>query len=119
MSSASSFTSLYSATRSHFQGGNNENNPNPGDYLGMVYKGGFIVPILMSMLLMVITFSIERMLTISKAKGSKSIESFVRTVRQKLNSQRHQRCPRRLRPAERLGSQRGESRPDEIQRNGP
>ena len=71
---------------SHFQGGNNENNPNPGDYLGVVYKGGFIVPILMTMLLCVITFSIERMLTISKAKGSKSIEAFVRTVRQKLNS---------------------------------
>ncbi len=71
---------------SHFQGGNNENNPNPGDYLGVVYKGGFIVPILMTMLLCVITFSIERMLTISKAKGSKSIESFVRIVRQKLNA---------------------------------
>ena len=71
---------------SRFQGGNTENNPNPGDYLAIVYKGGFIVPILMSMLLMVIIFSIERMLTIGKAKGSKSIESFVRTVRQKLNT---------------------------------
>lgn len=71
---------------SHFQGNNRENNPNPGDYLGIVYKGGFIVPLLLTMLLCVITFSIERMLTIAKAKGSKGIESFVRTVRQKLNS---------------------------------
>jgi len=71
---------------SRFQGGNPENNPNPGDYLAIVYKGGYIVPILMTMLLCVIIFSIERMLTISKAKGSKSIESFVRTVRQKLNA---------------------------------
>lgn len=70
---------------SHFQGGNNHNNPMPGDYLGIVYKGGVIVPILMSMFLIVVTFSIERFLTISRAKGSKSIESFVRTVRQKLN----------------------------------
>ncbi|OON70608.1 MotA/TolQ/ExbB proton channel family protein [Hymenobacter sp. CRA2] len=70
---------------SHFQGGNNHNNPLPGDYLGIVYKGGVIVPILMSMFLIVVTFSIERFLTISRAKGSKSIESFVRTVRQKLN----------------------------------
>ncbi|GAA4366578.1 MotA/TolQ/ExbB proton channel family protein [Hymenobacter saemangeumensis] len=71
---------------SRFQGGNNENNPNPGDYLAIVYKGGAVVPVLMSMLLMVIIFSIERMLTISKAKGTKSIEAFVRTVRQKLNT---------------------------------
>ncbi|WP_236647164.1 MotA/TolQ/ExbB proton channel family protein [Hymenobacter busanensis] len=70
---------------SHFQGGNNENNPLPGDYFGTVYKGGFIVPFLMTMFLMVITFSIERFLTISKAKGSKGIEGFVRSIRQKLN----------------------------------
>ncbi|WP_400193411.1 MotA/TolQ/ExbB proton channel family protein [Hymenobacter sp. B81] len=70
---------------SHFQGGDNHNNPLPGDYLGIVYKGGIIVPVLMSMFLIVITFSIERFLTIGRAKGTKSIESFVRTVRQKLN----------------------------------
>jgi biopolymer transport protein ExbB len=70
----------------HFLGNNPENNPKPGDYLGIVYKGGVIVPILLTMLLCVITFSIERALTISKAKGSKSIETFVRSVRQKLNS---------------------------------
>jgi biopolymer transport protein ExbB len=70
----------------HFLGNNPENNPKPGDYLGIVYKGGVIVPILMTMLICVLVFSIERALTISKAKGSKGIESFVRTVRQKLNS---------------------------------
>ncbi|HEX8351211.1 MAG TPA: MotA/TolQ/ExbB proton channel family protein [Hymenobacter sp.] len=71
---------------SHFQGGDNKNNPVAGDYLGIVYKGGVIVPVLMTMLLCVITFSIERFLTIGKAKGTKSIEAFVRTVRQKLNA---------------------------------
>lgn len=71
---------------SHFQGGDNKNNPVAGDYLGIVYKGGVIVPVLMSMLLCVITFSIERFLTIGKAKGTKSIEAFVRTVRQRLNA---------------------------------
>lgn len=70
---------------SHFQGGNNENNPIGGDYFGVVYKGGPIVPVLMTMFLCVIIFSIERALTIGRAKGSKSIESFVRTIRQKLN----------------------------------
>jgi biopolymer transport protein ExbB len=51
-----------------------------------MYKGGVIVPFLLTMFLCVIIFAIERALTIAKAKGSKSIESFVRSVRQKLNS---------------------------------
>jgi biopolymer transport protein ExbB len=70
---------------SHFQGGNNENNPIAGDYFGVVYKGGPVVPVLMTMFLLVLIFSIERALTLSRAKGTKSIESFVRNVRQKLN----------------------------------
>ncbi|TGE17227.1 MotA/TolQ/ExbB proton channel family protein [Hymenobacter elongatus] len=69
----------------NFQGGNSENHPLPGSYLGIIYKGGVIVPILLTMFLLVITFSIERFLTISKAKGTKSIEAFVRSIRQKLN----------------------------------
>ncbi|UYZ58723.1 MotA/TolQ/ExbB proton channel family protein [Hymenobacter latericus] len=69
----------------NFQGGNPANHPLPGNYLGIVYKGGFIVPVLMSMLIIVVTFSIERFLTISKAKGTKGVEGFVRSIRQKLN----------------------------------
>lgn len=69
----------------HFIGDNPANNPKPGDYFGIVYKGGVIVPVLMTMFLCVIIFSIERALTIGKAKGTKSIEQFVRTIRQKLN----------------------------------
>lgn len=68
----------------NFQGGDPEKLPLPGNMLGTVYKGGFIVPILMGLLLMVIIFSIERMLTLSRAKGNKSIEEFVRTIRQRL-----------------------------------
>ncbi|AMR28365.1 flagellar motor protein MotA [Hymenobacter psoromatis] len=71
---------------SHYLGGNPELAAKPGDYLGIVHKGGPIVPVLMTMLLCVIVFSIERALTISRAKGTKSIEEFVRGVRQKLNS---------------------------------
>ncbi len=71
---------------SNFQGGVNTNAPLPGNMLGTVYSGGNIVPILITMFLCVITFSIERLLTISRAKGTKSIEGFVRTVRQKLNA---------------------------------
>jgi biopolymer transport protein ExbB len=70
---------------SNFEGGDTANHPLPGNILGIVYKGGFIVPILIALLIMVLAFSIERFLTISKAKGSKGIEGFVRIIRQRLN----------------------------------
>lgn len=50
------------------------------DALHRVYTGGIIVPLLIGMLLMVITFSIERYLTISKALGKGSIADFIRKV---------------------------------------
>jgi biopolymer transport protein ExbB len=66
---------------SHFEGGNNEGKPLPGDYFGQIYKGGFIVPILLTMFLVVITFVIERFFTITKAKGKGSTVNFVRKVK--------------------------------------
>jgi biopolymer transport protein ExbB len=68
----------------NFQGNNTDNLPKPGNYLGVIYKGGVIVPILMAILMMVITFSIERWITITRAKGKGSISSFVVRVYQKL-----------------------------------
>jgi biopolymer transport protein ExbB len=45
-----------------------------------MYEGGIIVPILIGCFLTVITFVIERFLTVSKAAGKGSIAEFVRTV---------------------------------------
>lgn len=52
----------------------------PKDALHRIYEGGIIVPLLIGMLLMVITFSIERYMTIRKALGSGSIADFIRKV---------------------------------------
>ncbi|WP_026461817.1 MotA/TolQ/ExbB proton channel family protein [Adhaeribacter aquaticus] len=71
---------------SNFEGGDNANHPLPGNMLGQVYKGGPIVAVLIAVNIMIILFAIERFLTINKAKGSKGVESFVRTIRQKLNA---------------------------------
>ncbi len=65
---------------SNFEGGDPANHPLPGNYFGMVYKGGYIVPFLMSMLLMVVVFSIERFLVIGKAAGTGNVDAFVRKV---------------------------------------
>ncbi len=70
----------------NFQGGDPTKHPLPGNVLGIVYKGGYVVPVLLGLLIMIITFSIERWLTLNRAKGVNSIESFVRTVRQRLSA---------------------------------
>ena len=52
-----------------------------GGWYGTVYKGGPIVPILICIFLTVIAFSVERFITIFKAKGKGAIERFIRNVR--------------------------------------
>ena len=71
---------------SNFEGGNNANHPLPGNYLGIVYKGGIIVPILMSLVIMVFTFAVERFINISKASGKGSSDSFLLKIRSLLLS---------------------------------
>jgi len=60
--------------------------PHPGNYGGMAYKGGFIVPILIGMLLMVFVFSIERFIVIGKATGKGSLDGFVKRIQSLLAS---------------------------------
>lgn len=71
---------------SNFQDNNPELNPLPGNYLGIIYKGGFIVPILMALLVIVITFVIERFITVSKSKGNGAVDAFVHKMRTALAS---------------------------------
>ena len=52
----------------------------PKGAMNAIYEGGIIVPLLIGMFLMVVTFSIERLMTISKALGSGSIADFIRKV---------------------------------------
>ncbi len=58
-----------------------EGHPKAGDFLGMMYQGGFIVPILMAILIIIIVFSIERLITLSKAKGKGNTTEFVKTIK--------------------------------------
>ena len=52
----------------------------PKTAINGIYEGGIIVPLLIGMFLMVIVFSIERFLTISKALGKGNISDFIRKV---------------------------------------
>ncbi len=64
----------------NFEGGNPKGQALPGNYLGIIYKGGFIVPLLISLLLILFTFAIERAITLAKAKGKGKINVFVTNI---------------------------------------
>jgi biopolymer transport protein ExbB len=66
----------------NFVGGDPHNHPLPGNFLGLIYKGGvMIVPILITLLMLVLTFFFERLFTISRAKGRGSLSKFVNKIR--------------------------------------
>jgi len=58
----------------------------PKNLMGTVYKGGFVVPILLTCLFTVIALSVERWFAISKAKGKGNITKFVENVKQALQN---------------------------------
>jgi len=59
---------------------------NPANFFGQIYRGGKLVPLIMSYLLMVIVFSIERFVVIGKASGTGNVDAFVRKVQSALNA---------------------------------
>jgi len=60
--------------------------PIAGNYLGMVFKGGYVVPVLMGLLLMSVVFSIERFVVIGKASGKGDVQKFVAKVQKQIAS---------------------------------
>lgn len=55
-------------------------NEGPKGTLPRMYQGGIIVPILIGLFLTVVTFCIERFLTVTKAAGTGSITEFIRKI---------------------------------------
>jgi len=64
------------ADPSHYKGGDVLNGE-PSDIYGIVHRGGYLVPLVMGYVLMVIVFSIERFIVIGKATGTSSIETLL------------------------------------------
>ena len=73
--------------KSHFD---LEGHPKQGDLLGMMYSGGFIVPILLAIFMVIVTFSIERLITIGKAKGKGKADEFLRNIKSLLASNQYE-----------------------------
>lgn len=69
----------------NFEGENPKGHPLTGNYLGIMYKGGPIVPILITIILVLITFALERFITLKRASGKGRISTFVRNIQTLLN----------------------------------
>ena len=64
----------------NFVEGNINGHPLPGNYLGMVYKGGIIVPILMTIVLTLLIFVVERAVTLWRVQGKAPLKTFVARI---------------------------------------
>lgn len=72
----------------NFMNGDRDAEPLPGNFMGMIYKGGPVVAILIGLLTMVIVFSIERFAVISKASGKGNVGQFVQEIQGSINAGR-------------------------------
>src|SRR5690606_40064458 len=70
---------------SNFIDNNPENQPLPGNYFGMVYHAGAVVPVLLGLFLMVWVFAVERFIVIGRASGTGNVGNFVRKIQSLIN----------------------------------
>lgn len=72
---------------SNFEGGDPiKGHPINANILGTIYKGGFIVPLLMMLFICVVVFSIERYLTLRAAEGKGALPAFLKRIKAALET---------------------------------
>ena len=64
---------------SNFEEG--DNTKHPVNLMGTMFKGGIIVPMLIAINIIVISFSIERFITLGKVSGKGNVQAFIRNIR--------------------------------------
>lgn len=57
-----------------------------GSMFHAVYKGGYVVSVLMALILMVIAYIVERIIALNKASGKGSIPHFIRDLKQDVDA---------------------------------
>lgn len=65
----------------NFMNNDPNNHPLPGNLLGTIYKGGFIVPVIQTLLLTVIALSVERYFAMRSAYGKGTLVKFVAQIK--------------------------------------
>jgi biopolymer transport protein ExbB len=59
----------------------NTGEPKEGNFLAIIYKGGIIVPFLLAVNFIVIIFTVERFISLAKAKGKGNISKFIGKIK--------------------------------------
>ena len=80
------FFQLVLGNPANFQGGDNANAPLPGNLLGTIYKGGIVVPVIITLLFTVIALSVERGIALNVANGKGKLAKFVAEVKKAVTS---------------------------------
>ena len=70
---------------SHFVGG--DRSGHPADLMGTVYKGGFVVGLIITLLLTVIVLGVERFFAIKSASGKMNLAKFTAQVKEAIKAQ--------------------------------
>jgi biopolymer transport protein ExbB len=68
----------------NFVNGDPNNHPLDGNFFGLIYKGGVVVPIIQTLLLTVLVLSVERFFALGKAKGKGSLTKFAIDIKEAL-----------------------------------
>lgn len=73
----------------NFVGNDPANEPLRNNYLGVIYKGGYIVILLISFMIILLTFIIERFISIGMAAGKVQNQRFVRRIKQLVEEEKY------------------------------
>ena len=76
---------LWLGNGANFQGGDNANAP--ANIFGTIYKGGYVVPIIHTLLLTVLCLAVERYFALKTAFGKMSMDKFVAETKKALASE--------------------------------
>ncbi len=72
----------------NFEGGNPKGHPLQGNLLGLMYKGGIIVPILITIVITLLIYSVERWITLTRVKGRTRLNKFLVNVQEMIAEER-------------------------------
>lgn len=84
MAIAFSIFFFWMGNSSNFKDPATKHEPKAGNVMGTIYTGGPLVAILMGLIIISITFIIERFLSINKAKGKANLEEFIKRIQNHL-----------------------------------
>ena len=64
----------------------NYENGHPINLMGTIHEGGFVVPIIQGLLILVVVLSVERFIALRKARGSKGVDKSVGSLKKALEA---------------------------------